>query len=170
GEHVSYLYMISNPFGWAMGLLGLFLTISFFSLKGIFKNLQFKAEDERKLFVLSILYIGYMLSMSRIIRGMYIYNYFIPLIFTFGMASHWIPYIMEGLKFKTKNKIFISQLIFASLIVGSWYFYSPLTYFSPLSCSEFKNRALFDGWDMRGVSCKFGQSLYRLDEALKEKK
>lgn len=166
-DHVSYLYMISNPFGWAIGLLGLFLTISFFSLKGIFKNLQFKAEDERKLLVLSILYICYMLSMSRIIRGMYIYNYFIPLIFTFGMASHWIPYIMEGLKFKTKNKIFISQIIFASLVVGFWYYYSPLTYFSPLSCNEFKNRALFDGWDMRGVNCKFGQSLYRLDETVK---
>ncbi len=168
GQHVSYLYMISNPFGWAIGLLSLFLTISFLILRLIFKNLEIEDQEKKKLLIFSALYIGYMFAMSRITRGMYIYNYFVPLIFTFAMASFWIPKLFSSLNFKIKNKQFISQIIFSAAIIGSWYYFSPLTYFSPLSCQEFKGRALFDGWDMRGVNCKFGQSLYRVDEALKE--
>lgn len=168
GQHVSYLYMISNPFGWAVGLLSLFLTISFFILQLIFKNLEITDQEKKKLLIFSTLYIGYMFAMSRITRGMYIYNYFVPLIFTFCMASFWIPKIFNSLKLKIKNNIFISQIVFSAAIIGTWHYYSPLTYFSPLSCQEFKGRALFDGWDMRGINCKFGNSLYRIDEALKE--
>jgi dolichyl-phosphate-mannose--protein O-mannosyl transferase len=137
-------------------------------LRLIFKNLLIETEENRKLLTLLILYISYMFAMSRITRGMYIYNYFIPLIFTFGMASYWVPKIFNSFQFKIKNKTFISQVVFSMAIIGTWYYYSPLTYFSPLSCQEFKNRALFDGWDMRGVNCKFGNNLYRVDEALKE--
>ena len=168
GQHVSYLYMISNPFGWAIGLLSLFLTLSFFAIQLIFKNSELDPHEKKKLLALGILYLCYMFAMSRINRGMYIYNYFVPLIFTFGMASYWVPKIFHSFQFKIKNKTFISQVIFSVAIIGTWYYYSPLTYFSPLSCQEFKSRALFDGWDLRGINCKFGQSLYRVDEALKE--
>ncbi len=168
GKHVSHLYMISNPFGWATGLLSLFFTISFFLIKLIFKNLKIDIKENKKLLTFLILYIGYMFAMSRITRGMYIYNYFIPLVFTFGMASYWVPQIFNAFELKIKNKVFISQILFSFALIGTWYFYSPLTYFSPLSCQEFKNRSLFDGWDMRGVNCNFGHSLYRVEEALKE--
>lgn len=153
GKEVSYLYLVPNPVVWMLALIAVILSTAFFLMRFLFGGIRMEKSDEHHLIVMFILYVSYMLSIARIDRVMYTYHYFIPLIFSFVLVAKWIPYIVSGIKLKDfKHKEFVAQLVVMLSIAAAWHYYSPLTYYRPLSCEGFTNR-MFPGWQMKPVQC-----------------
>jgi dolichyl-phosphate-mannose--protein O-mannosyl transferase len=44
--------------------------------------------------------------------------------------------------------------VLASAILVSYRFYSPLTYYQPLTDEQFRQRMIFPLWDLRCVNCE----------------
>ena len=155
GKSHAYLYLQSNPLIWLVGMLAVLSTLLYF-LGRLFKRGRHLLTPDQLHFVsvFSVLYGAYMLSMSQIDRVMYLYHYFIPLLFSLLLASVWIPVLYEKfLRPKLGMPLLAFSSVFFALIFAAYVFYFPLTYYLPLSCHEFKARALIDFWQLKGVNC-----------------
>lgn len=154
GKEVSYLYLVPNPVAWGLAFIAVILSLAYFLMKFLVGGIKMEKEDEHQLLVMSILYGAYMLSIARIDRVMYTYHYFIPLIFSFVLAAKWVPLIVSRIKLdQVKHKEAIAQFIVMVAIAAAWNFYSPFTYYRPISCENFLKRSL-PGWQMKPVQCK----------------
>lgn len=148
-EGVRYLYLQSNPLVWLVGLAGAImstiLVVCRFVLRLEIKN--------KKLFylilVFTAMYASYMVVMLKITRVMYLYHYFVPLIFSFILAFLIYSYIFgEALKTKAKLVYKISLIVLIA-VVWSYWFFSPFTYYKPLTTEQFKQRMWFDFWKLK---------------------
>jgi dolichyl-phosphate-mannose--protein O-mannosyl transferase len=151
GQAVKYLYLQSNPVIWFSGLLALILSISLLIAKFVFGS-QVKAP---KLFFLiaffTILYLCYMAVMVKMTRVMYLYHYFIPLLFTLILVYLQFHYLFSDL---LKNKpmfIYLVVTLFVILVIASYIFFSPLTYYQPLTTKQFESRAWFHFWHLTPI-------------------
>lgn len=154
GQTVSYLYLVPNPLAWGIAFLCVILSFAYFLMKVLFGNIGMKKEDEKELLILTILYFCYMLSIARIDRVMYTYHYFIPLIFSFAMIGKWIPHIVSRIRIgKPEIVEGVAQVVLMIALTMTWHFYSPFTYYKPISCIDFQKRML-QGWQMSPVQCR----------------
>lgn len=148
---VKYIYLQSNPTIWLIGLTGIILSLVLIIGKFVFNN----AIKNKKLFylicVFSTLYVIYMAMMLRIERVMYLYHYFIPLIFSSILAFLVFNYIFEE-KIADKLKIIYFGLVIAvMIIIGTYKFFSPLSYYQPLTTEQFEKRMWFDFWKLKPI-------------------
>ena len=150
-DGVRYMYLQSNPAVWFLGLAGIVLSLVLIVGKIIFKN----PIKNKKLFYLmlsfSSLYIIYMAVMLRIERVMYLYHYFIPLIFSFILAFLVFNYIFEEKIANKSKKIYLGLIILVIVIAGTYKFFSPLTYYEPLTTEQFKQRMWFEFWKLKPI-------------------
>ena len=151
GGIAHYLYLVGNPLIWFSGLLGIISAAFLVIATVIFK----RPISNKKLFfiiiVLLSLYITYMCAISTLSRVLYLYHYFIPLLFSLILVFTVYTYIFEKrLEIKDKKLSFIT-IIFVLLIVITYFFFSPLTYFQPLTTSQFFMRSWFPFWHMKPV-------------------
>jgi len=150
----QYLYLQANPVVWIIGLSGVL-----FSFAYVVSTLFFwQGRATGRVFYVSVflvMYVGYMIAVSRIDRVMYLYHYFIPLVLSF---------ILFGLSFAEIRSIGPTKLtqaskdiilmILALCIFISFQFYRPLTYFVPISDEALQRRAIFPLWELRCRGCE----------------
>jgi len=150
-ETARYLYFQGNPIVWASGLVGVFLSFALILSVSAFR-LPIK---NKKLFFListfSTLYAAYMAVMYNATRVMYLYHYLIPLIFSLLMFYMLFHYIFED---RIKNEdvaLLRAMTIFIAIIIVSFIFFAPFTYYMPLTPHEFHLRQWFDFWKLKSV-------------------
>ena len=148
---VRYMYLQVNPITWFLGLSGIIL-----SLILIIGRVFFKTPIKNKnLFYLitafATLYLIYMAIMLRIERVMYLYHYFIPLIFSFILAFLVFNYIFEEKIANKSKKLYLGLIILVVIIAGTYKFFSPFSYYQPLTTEQFEKRIWFDFWKLKPI-------------------
>ena len=151
GSYVQYLYLQGNPVTWMLGLIGVILSIVLV-LSVIVFGLPIK---NRRIFeyiaIFTFIYISYMIAVGQIPRVMYLYHYFIPLIVSYLLAVLVFYYLFEE-EIRKKDKIVWSAIsIIVVAIVFTWWFFSPLTYYKPLTNEQFYKRVWFDCWQLKPI-------------------
>jgi dolichyl-phosphate-mannose-protein mannosyltransferase len=155
GHSYRYLYLVPNPVVWAIGLLGIVLSVVL-----LLGSMFFPSEDtrlKRPFLMLTFLglYVSYMIVVSHIDRVMYLYHYFLPLVFSFLLFALALEEIRRFGKWKLqlehKNTI---MLALAALIFLGFEFFRGFTYYEPLTDEQVKNRSWLRIWEIRCVHCQ----------------
>ena len=153
-EHYRYLYLQSNPVGWAAGLFGVFAAAALL-LVSLFFPKEVKLPDRFMLSVFLFLWGGYMFAVMQISRVLYLYHYFLPLVFSFILFALVLKQIQAIGSFHiTEKRRTYLWAGFALLLFASFQFYAPLTYYEPLTKDEFQNRNLLGTWELTCVGCE----------------
>ncbi|HCI04360.1 TPA: phospholipid carrier-dependent glycosyltransferase [Patescibacteria group bacterium] len=151
GDGVRYMYLQVNPITWFLSLAGIILSLILIIGRVVFKT----PIKNKNLFYLittfATLYVIYMAIMLHIERVMYLYHYFIPLIFSFVLAFLIFNYIFEGKIANKSKKLYISLIIMVVIIAGTYKFFSPLSYYQPLTTEQFEKRIWFDFWKLKPI-------------------
>ena len=153
-KNFRYLYLQANPVVWLIGLLGV-LMASAICLADVFFASPIKLKSRFTLNTFLALYYAYMIGVSQVGRVMYLYHYFIPLVISLILAAIVFYEVRTIGKFTITAKV---KNILASLmimiVISSFVWYSPLTYFHAISNAELKKRALLSIWDLRCFGCQ----------------
>lgn len=151
GTKTEYLYLQGNPVIWFSGLVGLFLAVHILTANIV---LRVKPKNKR-LFTLMVaflmFYVTYMASMITIERVMYLYHYFIPLTASLILFFLVIIYLFDEQMKKGDMTVYGITLSLVFLIVISYVFFSPLTYYGPLTATEFRLRSWLPFWGLKSV-------------------
>lgn len=173
--YLKYIYLVGNPVIWLISLIVVILSISML-LSVIFfeQKIKNKTTFWQIVSLLSI-YLAYMLTLSGVDRVMYLYHYIFPLSVTFLIAALLFRYmfenwfVQENVDYNSKESdlepkfqleflnslenrqqvLYSATFVVFTLIFASFIFYSPFTYYQPLSAAEFDMRNLFEFWGMR---------------------
>jgi 4-amino-4-deoxy-L-arabinose transferase-like glycosyltransferase len=149
----KYLYLVSNPVGWLFGITSLTLAACLL-VASIFAPQGVRITNLRTIVLLVALYGAYMLAMGRITRVLYLYHYFIPLILSYLLASimcREVERIGPIVVTDRRRHGFVATSVL--LVFLSYLWYSPLTYYRPLTDREIASRALLAMWDLRCAGC-----------------
>jgi dolichyl-phosphate-mannose--protein O-mannosyl transferase len=147
GKSYRYIYLMSNPITALVSLLGVLLGTALVASDLLFRFLP--AERRSWLYILVALYWAYMIPMMFIERVMYLYHYMPPLVIgTFLFALVLLAAKTLGQNFK--RGVLVAIVLLA--IVAFWV-YKPLTYYEPLTGTEFQQRNIWPAWDLRCVGC-----------------
>ena len=151
GSLVQYIYLQGNPITWMIGLVGVFLSIVLVVAVAIFGA----PVKNKKIFEFiagfTFVYISYMIAVGQIERVMYLYHYFIPLTISYILAVLVLYYLFEDEIQKGDKVVWGSIVTIAAAIVFAWWFYSPLSYYKPLTTQEFNKRIWLEYWQLRPV-------------------
>ena len=115
---------------------------------------KLEIKNKKTFFLLicfTAMYVSYMVIMLRIGRVMYLYHYFIPLVFSFIILFLVFNYIAGEYLTNRKKTVYKFLTLFVMAIIASYQFYSPLTYYKPLTTNEFNQRIWFDSWKLKAV-------------------
>lgn len=148
---VRYLYLQNNPIIWFVAMMGVILSLILIISKFIYR---LEVKDKRLFqFIISftVMYVSYMAIMLKIERVMYLYHYFIPLIFSFILSYLVFNYIFGEYLEKNKKIAYGILILFVFTIFTFYNFYSPLTYYKPLTTEQFNQRVWFDFWKLSPV-------------------
>lgn len=146
---VRYLYLQANPIIWLICIIALILSLSLIISRVAFGLNVKNGELFNYIVIFSTLYIGYMIGISTITRVMYLYHYFIPLIFSFILAYLLFNYLTLDIKNKLERNMFLVVVVL--LIISTFIFYNPLTYYTPISEKDFMHRQWLKFWKLESV-------------------
>ncbi len=133
----SYIYLLGNPVIYWLGTLSIIILLIF----GLLSSRKSKISAERK-FALSFITVGYLVNFIPFIfigRVMFLYHYESALIFSI-LA---IVYILDGFNIKIKKLLTIIILI---LSLSAFFYWSPLTYGTPLNDKQLHSRMWLSSW------------------------
>jgi len=148
---VRYLYLHGNPIIWFSVVLGVVLAAVLVLGRYIF-NLS--VLDKRLFYLIAVfsaMYWAYMITMFNIERVMYLYHYFMPLFFGMFVLFLVFNYIFKESISKRSKLLYATVILFVIEIAYTYWFFSPLTYYKPLSTLEFIERQWFDFWKLKPV-------------------
>jgi dolichyl-phosphate-mannose-protein mannosyltransferase len=89
--------------------------------------------------------------MISIDRVMYLYHYFIPLQFSLILAFLVFVYLFEEHIKNRSLKLFIPMALILFVVVKTFLFFSPLSYYGKLTADQFKAREWSSLWGMKHV-------------------
>ncbi len=148
---VRYLYLQSNPVIWFSIFFAVVIATSLLLSKFIF---GLHVKDRRLFYLIGVftsMYISYMFVMFNITRVMYLYHYFIALFFGAFVLFLLFNYIFKE-QIEANNKVLnIAVTIFVAEVIFTYYWFSPFTYYQPLSTIEFMDRVWFDFWKLKPI-------------------
>lgn len=148
---VSYLYLQGNPIVWFGAFFGVVLGAALLIARFVF---GLETKDKKQFFIISmfsVFYFSYMFVMFNIERVMYLYHYLVPLVFSMFILFGVVNYIFKE-AIQSQNKLFYAAaVLFAVEIVWVWWFFSPLSYYKPLTTMEFNDRIWFDFWKLKPI-------------------
>lgn len=153
GSAYRYLYLMSNPVGWGLGLIGIIVS-AFLLLGSLLFPDGIKLKQPFALGTVLVLYACFMIAVSTIDRVMYLYHYFIPLFFSFilfGLVLNELQQVRR-LVLTDERKTWILMII-ALFIFAGYQVYRPLTYYQPLTEEQFQWRNVFQLWELQCVGC-----------------
>lgn len=151
GGKAHYLYLQGNPVIWFLGLVGLFLSINILTASVV---LHVKPKDKRLytyIMVFLFYYLAYMASVMSLQRVMYLYHYFMALMASLILFFLVIVYLAEEQMKKKDMTVYGVTLGLVFLIVAAYLFFSPLTYYGPLTAAQFHLRDWFPFWGLKSV-------------------
>ena len=144
------MYLQVNPITWFLGLAGIILSLILLIGRVVFKT-PVKNKNLFYLITTFTTYIVYMAIMLRIERVMYLYHYFIPLVFSFILAYLVFNYIFEDKILAKSKKLYLGLIILVVIIAGTYKFFSPLSYYQPLTTEQFEKRIWFGFWKLKPI-------------------
>jgi hypothetical protein len=150
---VRYLFLVSNPFSWTLVLGSIALCGALLTARLVFPS-SVKLKNPLALLVLATLYFGYLIGVGQISRVMYLYHYFMPLIFGFLLAGLTINEVdtIGSFTLTARRKTALAGLgILGTFLTFLWY--SPLTYYKPLTDHQVRSRAIVSLWDLTCAGC-----------------
>lgn len=150
-----YLYLVSNPVVWFTGLLAVILSIAYLLAPLFFaQKIQQDSEMRFLILVFTTLYIAYMAAMAMFDRVLFLYSYFPPLVFSFVLVALIVMElrVVGRLRLVEEHKV-IGTGILAALIFVVYQFFSPLTYYEPLTDRQIALRAWLPIWQIHCVNC-----------------
>lgn len=154
GNAYRYLYLMSNPVGWFLGLTGIALAFIMLAASWLFPA-AVKLQQRFPLLVLFTLYACYMAAISRIDRVMYLYHYFLPLLFSFIIFGYVFVELQEIGRIKLdENRKTAALLTLAILVFGSFQFFRPFSYYEPIGDEAFARRNWLRIWELKCVHCQ----------------
>ena len=146
-----YLYLQGNPVIWLFGLIGLALGSC---LVGAVVFFKLPIKDKKLFFLIVVflsLYCGYMIPMLFITRVLYLYLYLVPLILSLFLGCTVFFYMNKQAIMRKDKKLFIGVAVFVVLIIATYAFFSPLTYYQPLTTDQFLQRSWFPFWQLQPI-------------------
>ena len=148
---VSYLYLQGNPLIWFGVLFAVILAVALLLGRYIF---GVEVKDRRLFYLIGVftsIYLSYMLTVYNIERVMYLYHYFIPLLMGMFILFLIFNYIFKESIENQSKILYIAVVIFVLEIIYVYYFFSPFTYYKPLSTIEFIQREWFEFWKLKPI-------------------
>jgi dolichyl-phosphate-mannose--protein O-mannosyl transferase len=155
GTAYRYLYLVANPVGWACGLIGVLLVAWLLVRPAILRG-SARLKNGFALMTFLGLYVAYMLAVGSIGRVLYLYHYLIPLLLSFFLFGIALMEVHRFLGIELTDARFGREtiaLVVAVLLLVAHHVYAPLTYYQPLTDSEFQRRAALRIWDLRCADC-----------------
>ncbi|MDD5026751.1 MAG: phospholipid carrier-dependent glycosyltransferase, partial [Candidatus Peribacteraceae bacterium] len=154
GQSYRYLYLQVNPIVWWSSALAIFLAVSLLVCSYLFPFKE-KLKNPFLLLTFLALYTGYMLTLARLSRVMYLYHYFVPLLFSFVILALVVMELRSFGKhlFEERQRIILC-FVLAFLVFAGYQFYRPFTYYEPITDTAFQRRALFPLWELTCVKCQ----------------
>lgn len=148
---IRYLYLQANPLIWLSGLVGVMLSI-ILTLSVLVFHLSIK---NKRLFLLQgfflSLYLIFMISLISLDRVLFLYTYFIPLLLSLILFFIIYLYLFEEAIKRKDKRLYVGTALFVLSVIGVYLYFSPLTYFQPLTLAEFQKRAWFTFWHLTPV-------------------
>ena len=148
---VRYLYLQSNPVIWFSVVAAIILAIALLLGKFVF---GLHVKDRRLFYLISLfttMYLSYMITMFNIERVMYLYHYFVALFFGTFVLFLLFNYIFKE-QIATKSRVlYAAVLLFVAEILFAYWWFSPFTYYRPLTTLEFMDRVWFDFWKLKPI-------------------
>jgi dolichyl-phosphate-mannose--protein O-mannosyl transferase len=153
-RHFRYLYLQSNPVVWGIGLFSVLAAVALL-LGGALAPPRTPLKRRGVLSVFVVMYLAYFVPFVWIHGVMYLYHYFIPLLFSFVICAL-VADEVQTISGTRKRALAVSAV---ALVVVSFWFYKPLTYYEPLTDAQLQRRALIRLWDLTCVTCPRGAGL-----------
>lgn len=159
GQNYQYLTLVANPVAWGIALVGL-MCAALLLLSRLLLPVSTKLKHPATLITFSVIYLCYMIAVSRIDRVLYLYHYFIPLILSFLIAALVFDEIdiVGRWKFTEERKNSAVLAGIAALFIG-FQFFHPFSYYELLSDASFAKRNLMRIWDLKCVRCQTNSML-----------
>jgi len=157
----KYLYLVANPAGWLLGIVGVFLTVCLL-IGSLILPVERKPRNTILLLSFLAIYVGYMSAVSMADRVLYLYHYFLPLMisfFLFGLAMQEISRIGPFL-ISQYRRIIILFCCGIFVFLG-FQFMRPFTYYEPILDESFELRQLLRIWDLKCIRCDRDNPLIR---------
>ena len=148
---VRYLYLQSNPVIWFSVVVAMILAIALLLGRFVF---GLHVKDRRLFYLIGIfttMYLSYMITMFNIERVMYLYHYFIALFFGTFVLFLLFNYIFKEQIASKSRLLYIAVLLFVAEIIFAYWWFSPFTYYRPLTTLEFMDRVWFDFWKLKPI-------------------
>lgn len=154
GQSYRYLYLQVNPVVWFLALFGVIGTTSLL-LIAFFFPLKEPIQNRYLMTVFLSLYLGFMIAISQLNRVVYLYHYFPALLFSFCLFALWVKEVKHLGQWILNRRIkLIALSVIIAFVIISYCFYSPLTYYQPITDDQFRQRMIFSLWDLRCVKCE----------------
>jgi dolichyl-phosphate-mannose-protein mannosyltransferase len=154
GDETRYLYIVPNPVGWALGLLGVFLATAMVLCSWLL-GAKIELQHRSHLLLFLGMYWGYMLAVSQLGRVMYLYHYFVPLTLSyllFGLVFINLQRLGKWKLNDSRKLILLTVLGFLTFL--SFQYYRPLSYYLPLTDEDMEDRSLLPLWELRCAKCE----------------
>jgi len=150
-----YLYLQCNPIVWYTGIFSIILAAAL-SIARVVSNFRFSSYQNEILINLFLsMYSCYMIAIAVIESNqvMYLYHYLIPLIFTFFLFALCIFEIQTiyGWKITEMHRRKTLQVVLC-LVIATFAYYSPLTFFHPLLDEQVESRSIISLWGLKTTS------------------
>jgi len=148
---VRYLYLHGNPMIWLGVVVALILAIALLLGRFVF---GVEIKDKRLFFLIAVftaIYLSYMITVYNIGRVMYLYHYFIPLFMGTFILFLMVNYIFKASLEQGSKVLYFAIILFVMEIIYVYYFFSPFTYYKPLSTVEFIQRDWFEFWRLKPI-------------------
>ncbi len=153
GKQYRYLYLQSNPVVW-LSVLGAVLLSAALLISSLLLPDARPLKHGYLLLVFTGIYVSYMIAVTMITRVLYLYHYFTPLLLGFILIGLLYMEIDRFWRWQlTESRKSVLLMIFAGLIFVAFQFYSPLTYYEPLTDAQFKLRSVLPVWELSCVNC-----------------
>ncbi|MCL4374464.1 phospholipid carrier-dependent glycosyltransferase [Patescibacteria group bacterium] len=151
GNTARYLYLVGNPVIWATGALAVFLSLVLVVSHWLF---GLKIDDKptfRTIVVVLFLYLIYMGSVVFLKRVMYLYHYFIPLLLSLIEAVLMFLYMTQQQIRKNPMLVYLILGIYVGIVLVTFLFFAPFTYYLPLTRTAFQWRNWFSWWHLQPI-------------------
>ncbi len=160
GENaVRYMYLVSNPVAWGLGFIGVVLSFVLLTSRILGERTE-KLQHEFIFVCTFILYVSYMIAISRLTRVMYLYHYFLPLELSFILFTISFMNVRQLWKFRlSENRRLILMTLLGLSIFAAFQLYRPLSYYEPMTKKQFERLAINPLWEMSCVGCEKKSSI-----------
>lgn len=148
---VSYKYLVANPIVWFSVLFGIILSSGLIMSRYVYGNVVKDTPLFYWICAFTGLYLAYMIAILQIERVMYLYHYLVPLIFGMINLALVFTYIYRDEVITNNRHTLFNLGLFVALVMGVYALFSPFTYSTGLTESQFELRNWFDFWKMQVV-------------------